>query len=206
MMSLQYMARTLLVVASLSPPAWGDIYAYTAADGAVSLSNVPTDDRYTVLVAAAQPAVVAAAPTAVRPEKRAGVAGKNGYDQIVDMVSRKHGLESALVHAVISVESHYNPKALSRKGAMGLMQLMPQTAKRYGVVDAFDPRQNLNGGARYLKDLLHRFDNDVSLALAAYNAGEHAVAKYGNRIPPYRETMRYVPRVLDFYRRYQAGL
>jgi soluble lytic murein transglycosylase-like protein len=86
------------------------------------------------------------------------------------------------------------------------MQLMPQTAKRYGVADAFDPRQNLDGGARYLKDLLQMFDNDVSLALAAYNAGEHAVAKYGNRIPPYRETLQYVPRVLDFYQRYQAGL
>lgn len=206
MMSLQHMARTLLLVAGLSPSAWGDIYAYTDAAGAVSLSNVPTDDRYTVLIAAPRPAVVAAAPSAVRPESRAGFAGRHVYDHIVDEVSRSHGLESALLHAVISVESRYNPEALSHKGAAGLMQLMPGTAKRYGVVDAFDPRQNLNGGARYLKDLLRIFNNDVSLALAAYNAGEHAVAKYGNRIPPYRETLKYVPRVLDFYQRYQAGL
>jgi soluble lytic murein transglycosylase-like protein len=125
---------------------------------------------------------------------------------LVDEVSRTYGLESALLHAVISVESRYNPKAKSRKGAAGLMQLMPGTAKRYGVTDRFDPLQNLEGGARYLRDLLRMFDNNVSLTLAAYNAGEHAVAKYGNRVPPYRETRDYVPRVLDFYRQYQAGL
>jgi soluble lytic murein transglycosylase-like protein len=95
---------------------------------------------------------------------------------------------------------------VSGKGAAGLMQLMPDTAKRYGVADRFDPRQNLEGGARYLRDLLRLFDNNVSLALAAYNAGENAVARYGNRIPPYRETLNYVPRVLDFYQRYQTGL
>jgi soluble lytic murein transglycosylase-like protein len=85
------------------------------------------------------------------------------------------------------------------------MQLMPQTAKRYGVADAFDPRQNLDGGARYLRDLLRMFNNNQSLALAAYNAGEHAVTKHGNRIPPYRETLHYVPRVLEFYQRYRTG-
>jgi len=86
------------------------------------------------------------------------------------------------------------------------MQLMPQTAKRYGVADAFDPLQNLDGGARYLRDLLRLFNNNTSLALAAYNAGEHAVMKHGNRIPPYRETLNYVPRVLDLYQRYRTGL
>ena len=94
---------------------------------------------------------------------------------------------------------------MSKKGALGLMQLMPQTAKRYGVIDALDPLQNLDGGAHYLRDLLRMFNNDVSLALAAYNAGEQAVVKHGNRIPPYRETLHYVPQVLDFYQRYQAG-
>ena len=84
------------------------------------------------------------------------------------------------------------------------MQLMPGTAKRYGVADPFDPVQNLNGGAKYLRDLLNMFSSDMSLALAAFNAGEGAVVKYGNRIPPYRETVRYVPRVLDYYRRYRA--
>lgn len=207
MISRKLIVNMLLLLGNgLSLPAWADIYALTDADGAISLSNVPTDERYTVLIAAPQQTVAAAASVTVVRTKKTGLARKAGYDQVVDEVSRSHGLESALLHAVISVESSYNPKAMSSKGAAGLMQLMPQTAKRYGVADSFDPRENLNGGARYLKDLLRMFNNDTRLALAAYNAGEHAVMKYGNRIPPYRETLRYVPRVMDFYQRYQAGL
>lgn len=186
-------------------PLWADIYTYTAADGTVLLSNVPTDDRYMVLIATSNPP---AAALRTAPAHRGGSdpARKASYDEIVDEVSRTSGVESALLHAVISVESHYNPKALSPKGATGLMQLMPQTAKRYGVADSYDPLQNLQGGARYLRDLLLMFDNNTSLALAAYNAGENAVKKHGNRIPPYRETLNYVPRVLDFYQRYRARL
>jgi soluble lytic murein transglycosylase-like protein len=206
MMSHKLLMATLLLLGCwLCRPGWADIYVYTADDGAVSLSNVPTDERYVVLIAAPKQAV-AAAPAAAVHEGQTGLARKAGYDQVVNEVSRAYGLESALLHAVISVESRYNPKAVSRKGAAGLMQLMPQTAKRYGVADTFDPRQNLEGGARYLRDLLRMFDNNVSLALAAYNAGEHAVTKHGNRIPPYRETLHYVPQVLDFYQRYQTGL
>jgi soluble lytic murein transglycosylase-like protein len=187
----------------LCQPGWADIFVFTDADGAVSLSNVPTDDRYTVLIAA-QKQEIAAVPVDNVPKSGSVLPRKASFDQIVEEVSRTYGLESALLHAVISVESHYNPKAVSKKGAIGLMQLMPGTAKRYGVVDAFDPLQNLNGGAHYLRDLLNLFNSDVSLALAAFNAGEHAVAKYGNRLPPYRETVRYVPQVLDFYQRYRA--
>jgi soluble lytic murein transglycosylase-like protein len=199
------MAAWLLLGCSLCRPAEADIYAYTADDGTVSLSNVPTDERYTVLIAA--PKQAAAVVPAVAARKAISVlARKTGYDQVVDDVSRTYGLESALLHAVISVESRYNPRAVSSKGATGLMQLMPQTAKRYGVADAFDPAQNLDGGAHYLRDLLRRFNNNISLALAAYNAGEHAVIKHGNRIPPYRETLDYVPRVLDFYQRYRTDL
>jgi soluble lytic murein transglycosylase-like protein len=205
MMSRKHIASLLLLGCGLCRPGWADIYVYTADDGTVSLSNVPADERYTVLIAAPQQAL-AAAPAAAPHKGKASLARKAGYDQVVDEVSRAYGLESALLHAVISVESRYNPKAVSRKGAAGLMQLMPQTAKRYGVGDAFDPRQNLKGGAQYLRDLLRRFDHNLSLALAAYNAGEHAVTKHGNRIPPYRETLHYVPQVLDFYQRYQAGL
>jgi soluble lytic murein transglycosylase-like protein len=208
MKSRKHMAAWLLLGCSLCGPVDADIYAYTADDGTVSLSNVPTDERYTVLIAAPKPVVVVAPAVAARKATSGGTSGlvrKTGYDQVVDDVSRTYGLESALLHAVISVESRYNPKAVSKKGAAGLMQLMPQTAKRYGVADAFDPAQNLDGGAHYLRDLLRKFNN-ISLALAAYNAGEHAVAKHGNRIPPYRETMDYVPRVLDFYRRYRTEL
>jgi soluble lytic murein transglycosylase-like protein len=139
------------------------------------------------------------------PQPAPASARKARYDRVVEKVSRAYGLESELLHAVIAVESSYNPKAVSNKGAAGLMQLMPGTAKRYGVTDAFDPEQNLRGGANYLRDLLKLFDSDVSLALAAFNAGENAVMKHGNRIPPYRETLRYVPRVLDHYNRLRAA-
>ncbi len=130
---------------------------------------------------------------------------KHKYDQTVEDAARIYGLDSALLYAVISVESGYNPKAISKNGASGLMQLMPNIAKHYGVVDLLDPVQNLHGGAKYLRDMLILFNNDVSLAVAAYNAGETAVIRHGNHIPPYRQTMDYVPRVLNSYREYQEN-
>lgn len=133
------------------------------------------------------------------------MAKKLKYDQLVEDAARAYDLDSALLYAVISAESGYNRKAVSKKGASGLMQLMPVIAKHYGVIDLLDPVQNLHGGAQYLRDMLILFNNDVSLAVAAYNAGETAVVRYGNRIPPYRETMNYVPRVLSFYREYQEN-
>lgn len=185
-------------------PALANIYAYTASDGTVSLSNVPSDNRYTLLVVARDPTLVAAAATD-SSKSLLNPANKDSYDMVVDEVARAYGLESALLHAVISVESRYRPKAVSKKGAAGLMQLMPLITKHYGVADPLDPLQNLHGGAKYLRDLLKIYKNDMNLTLAAYNAGQSAVAKYGNRIPPYRETMNYVPKVLGFYRTYQAG-
>lgn len=191
-------AVVLLAGLCLRPSALANIYAYTASDGAVSLSNVPGDDRYTVLVA--EPVERAA----VAGKQPSAIASKARYDKVVEEVARTYGLESALLHAVISVESRYRSNAVSRKGAAGLMQLMPVITRQYGVVDPFDPVQNLHGGAKYLSYLMKAFNNDVRLALAAYNAGETAVAKYGNRIPPYRETANYVPKVLGFYRKYRA--
>lgn len=191
----------------LLEPVWASIYTFIADDGAVNLSNMPTDSRYKVLVEAQDeaPAKARAAPDSVGPGK-AILARKAQYDRLVDEVASIYGLDSALLHAVISVESSYSPNAISKKGAAGLMQLMPVTAKRYGVADALDPVQNLHGGAKCLRDLLDKFNNDVSLALAAYNAGENAVVKNGYRIPPYRETAAYVPKVLGFYRKYQTDV
>jgi soluble lytic murein transglycosylase-like protein len=182
----------------LLPSALASIYTYTASDGTVELSNVPTDDRYTILVQepVISPAVVDNPPMTI--------ARKAHYDSVVEDVAKTYGLDSALLHAVISVESRYRAKAVSRKGAAGLMQLMPVITRQYGVVDPFDPVQNLHGGARHLSYLLKVYNNDVSLALAAYNSGETAVAKYGNQIPPYRETTKYVPKVMGFYRKYQG--
>lgn len=117
----------------------------------------------------------------------------------IERYARREGLSPRLVQAVVQVESGYNPRALSSKGAMGLMQLMPATAGELGVVNAYDPEANIRGGARYLRQQLDRFSGDIRLALAAYNAGPTAVAKYGD-IPPYRETRNYVRKVLALYR------
>jgi len=124
------------------------------------------------------------------------------YSDVIRKAAFKHGLDPALIHAVIQAESAYNPGAVSQKGAMGLMQLMPGTAARYGVRDPYDPEDNIFGGARYLRDLLGMFGSDVRLAVAAYNAGEHNVMKYGYQIPPFSETRDYVSRVLGLYYRY----
>jgi len=124
---------------------------------------------------------------------------------LIESVSQAQGLRPELVHAVIRAESAYRADAVSSAGAQGLMQLMPATAERFGVRDAFDPQQNLSGGTRYLRELIELFDSDLRLALAAYNAGENAVARYGNQVPPFPETRKYVDRVLAFYRDNQAG-
>jgi soluble lytic murein transglycosylase-like protein len=181
------------------------VYTYTADDGSVSLSNVPADSRYQLLITE-QAEHVLAAPAVAAPKPLPILAKKALYNRIVAVAARTYGLDGALLHALISVESRYDPKAVSRTGAAGLMQLMPVTARRYGVTDSFDPVQNINGGAQYLSDLLKLFNGDVSLALAAYNAGESAVARYGNRIPPFPETRDYVPKVLGFYRKYKVDL
>ena len=117
----------------------------------------------------------------------------------IDASARRYGLDPLLVRAVIQTESNFDPMAVSPKGAVGLMQLMPQTAQRYGVENRFDPAQNVEGGVRYLRDLLAMFDGDLTLALAAYNAGEGAVLKYGRRVPPYAESQQYVVKVRAFY-------
>ncbi len=135
-------------------------------------------------------------PHGVNHEKR------RYYHRHIVKVAQQYRLDPLLLHAVVSAESSYNSQAVSHAGAKGLMQLMPATAKRFGVRDVFNPIQNLQGGARYLSWLLNRFKN-VRLALAAYNAGEGAVQRYGNTIPPYRETQNYVTKVLDFYRYYR---
>jgi hypothetical protein len=117
-----------------------------------------------------------------------------GINALVESISAQHGLLPQLVHSVIKVESNYNPNAVSRKGALGLMQLIPSTARRFGVSDVFNPVENIQGGVKYLKYLLDLYNNDYRLALAAYNAGEGAVAKYGD-VPPYAETQNYLAQV-----------
>ena len=127
----------------------------------------------------------------------------NRYRKTVQATADRHGLDAALVMAVIKTESDFDPYAVSPKGAMGLMQLMPETAYRMGVGDILDPRENIEGGARYLKFLLRRFEGNLDLSLAAYNAGENAVERYGT-IPPYRETQDYVRRVQHYYKLFRT--
>ncbi|MEJ2308142.1 MAG: lytic transglycosylase domain-containing protein [Gammaproteobacteria bacterium] len=141
-------------------------------------------------------------PTAVKKaERREAVGSDPEFTSLVNKKAIKYNILPELIHAVIEAESAYDPKSVSTAGAVGLMQLMPGTAKRFGVNDRTDPDQNVDAGANYLRTLLDLFDNDVKLALASYNAGEGAVIKYGRIIPPYSETRNYVARVLRYLRR-----
>ncbi|HTD02961.1 lytic transglycosylase domain-containing protein, partial [Undibacterium sp.] len=136
----------------------------------------------------------------------AAVASKNistipsAFKDMIEDAARQHDLDPNLLHAMIKVESGYNPQALSAKGARGLMQLMPDTARRFGVSDAFNPKENIRAGAEYVQWLLKLFQGDVELALAGYNAGEQAVIRAGYRIPNYGETQKYVPKVMAHYK------
>jgi len=174
-------------------PCSADIYRYTDAEGIVHLTNVPTDTRIKY--------------TLVMREKRVLFDRKLGmnisqYDHLIAKASAKYNVEPALVKAVIKAESNFNHRAVSRKGARGLMQLMPSTASSLRVRDSFHPESNIEGGVRYLKYLLRYFNGNLALALAAYNAGENAVLRYGG-IPPFRETRVYVRRVMDYFERYR---
>jgi soluble lytic murein transglycosylase-like protein len=193
-----------LAAGAVIPAAQADIYRYVDENGSVHFTNVPNDPRFTLYQATQKaPDPVTNVLTARSVRSYPTDARKKYHAQILQ-AARVFQLEPALLHAVISAESGYNALARSPKGARGLMQLMPDTARRYGVDNPLDPEQNIHGGAAYLRDLLTLFGNDVNLALAAYNAGEGRVMEYGNRIPPYRETTQYVPKVLNYYKRYKT--
>ena len=198
------MQRTYVIFLFLvfcSPQARADIYGYTDEAGTLVLSDFKHDSRYALLLQteiARNPAL--AVPLA---GGRINWQNQQRFAAIVAQAARTYQIDEALLHAVISTESGYDPRAVSPKGAIGLMQVMPATGKRFGVVNLTDPSQNVEAGARYLRVLLRQFNNDLQLVLAAYNAGENAVLRHGRRIPPYRETRQYVPRVLALYQKFQ---
>jgi soluble lytic murein transglycosylase-like protein len=182
----------------LTTDARANIYAFKDEKGVTHFSNLPhLDKRYKLVYRI--PTSAKLRPNAWSPSGPS-VIDIEKLVPIIANAARMNGLDAKLVHAVIRAESGYNENAISSKGAVGLMQLIPATAHRYGVVNSYDPTQNISGGTRYLRDLLKMFDGNIELALAGYNAGENAVIRAGNRVPPYPETMAYVPKVLSFYR------
>lgn len=185
--------------ATLQCLAGEDIYSFIDAAGQVHLSNYQVDRRYRLVIRHSR------FPGARRAQAAADGADRGRFDKVIRKAARQAGINAALLHAVIKVESGYDPRAVSTRGAAGLMQLMPATARRYHVSNVFDPAENVRGGAEYLAALLRAFNNDLRLALAAYNAGESAVVRNGWRVPPYRETADFVPKVVEAYRRYRWG-
>lgn len=195
---------------ALSAHAHAELWGYVDEAGVAHFSPYQLDERYYLFRKDPPPSpwkeVEVVNPELLAPQQAGFVnpAYRKQYTPLVTVVAKEHGLEAALLHAVITVESGYNPQARSPKGAIGLMQLLPETAERYAVRNIWDPRENLRGGAKYLRDLLALFNNNLSLALAAYNAGEGAVLVAGNKIPPFPETRSYVPKVLAHYERYRS--
>jgi len=183
-----------LAALALAPavPAAAQVVRIEDADGVVHYTNNPCDPRYARLAPQACPAEPAGAASA------SGPAPTPAFAREIEGAAARHGVDRRLVEAVMRVESAGNPRAVSPKGALGLMQLMPARAAALGVAEPFDPVANLEGGVRHLRDLLARYEGNVRLALAAYNAGEEAVRLHGG-VPPYRETQEYLRKVLGLY-------
>ena len=207
---------TFSVLCGLSMPCAADIWGYVDDKGVAHLSDHQVNDKYLLFKKEApRPAPEAFKPPPLPPVVTSS-AGASAYNiqvsaalraqfaPLIARVAREHSLDASLLHAIVTVESGYNPQAKSPAGAIGLMQLIPDTAARFGVKDIWDPLENLQGGARYLRFLLALFKNDLDLVLAAYNAGEGAVQQAGNKIPNYAETRAYVPSVLTHYERYKG--
>jgi soluble lytic murein transglycosylase-like protein len=189
------------IFATWSGTAAADIYAYTDANGVRHITNVPQgDSRYQLIYKSryTKPKGWVDSPSAAYWRLN-----PSAFDDLIRSTASQHGIDPSLVRAVMHAESGFNPQAVSPKGAAGLMQLMPATASRFGVSNIYDPLENVRGGVAYLRFLLNLFDGDVRLAVAAYNAGEGAVKKFGG-IPPYDETITYVARVMNLHGRYRA--
>lgn len=194
-----------LLAVALSAPGLGrpadaraDIYKYEDPDGTLHFTDAPTDKRFKIFM------------RDIKKDRKLRTAFKlpgfarnpAEFEPLINSYAREYGVDSSLVKAVIHAESGYNPNAVSPKGAQGLMQLMPKTAQGLKVTDSMNPSDNIRGGVRYLRFLLDTFKGNESLALAAYNSGMGAVAKYGG-IPPYRETQTYVAKVLSYRNNYR---
>jgi soluble lytic murein transglycosylase-like protein len=186
---VKFIPVTVLICLAAALPAQAQIYSWRDASGKLVVSNVPrlTGDG---------PVTTYEVPgtSQIRTTTRPVASGHSRFDELIEQYAREHGLSADLVRAVIQAESGFNPRAVSPKGAMGLMQLMPATARELGVRNPFQPEENIRGGTQYLAQLLARYNQNVHLALAAYNAGPASVERYG-AVPPYRETQNYVKKI-----------
>lgn len=193
--NLKLVAKITVILTSLliSNEVLADIYKFVDTDGHTYYTDKPTNSSYKRIIRTRALNYSAALPYMGTNKKK--------FTDLITEAANRHQVDVKLVHAVIQAESAYNATAISSAGAVGLMQLMPDTARRYGVIDRNSPDQNIDGGTHYLKDLLRMFDSNMDLAVAAYNAGENAVIKYNNSIPPYPETRNYVKTVLALYNR-----
>ena len=181
----------LCLVLVMALPASADIYMYIDSQGVMHFTNVPTTSDYQIYIKE-------------RPKRQGNGMDANRFDRYIDEAASLHGVDFPLLKAVIRAESAFDPKAVSKKGALGLMQIMPDNLEAFRVYDPFDPWQNIMGGARYLRELIQRFDGQVPLALAAYNAGPQAVDTHRG-IPPIPETEAYVKKVMKFFYLYKNG-
>jgi soluble lytic murein transglycosylase-like protein len=190
---------TLLVLGCLfclTSPSSAGIYRYEDENGVIHFTNCPRDAKFKLYIRESKDDVGG------RNSSFSYIRDSNQYDSLISEFSKKYQVDFALIKAIIRAESGFNPNAVSRKGARGLMQLMPETASRVNVSNSFNPRENIEGGVRYFKYLLSLFNDDLRLSLAAYNAGETIVSEVRS-IPPYRETVDYVKKVLSYYQSYK---
>ena len=191
----------ILLTLFISNEVMADIYKFTDTDGRVYYTDEPRHSLYKRII---KSKITFHYPNNYLSNYTGKVhafsgANKKRFADLIEQAAYRYQVDAKLVHAVIQTESAYNSTAQSPKGAVGLMQLMPDTARRFGVSDRNDPDQNVDGGTRYLKHLINMFNPNLDLAVAAYNAGENAVIRYNNSIPPYPETQNYVKQVLALY-------
>ena len=189
-----FIGLCILFILLINSSALADFYMKVEADGSIIYTNIPTTSGFKMIYDELEEEYFTYEEYYYTTDM---------YDDIINNASIIYGVEPALIKSVIKTESNFDPYAVSNKGACGLMQLIPETAERFNVEDVFDPKSNIYGGVEYLSYLIILFKGDTKLAVAAYNAGENAVIKYNEQVPPYKETKNYVKKVFEFLEYYR---